>query len=281
MNYKEFRYNSESEYFNDFYKTSLNSNRTADFFVNWQKVYTNAQKFLDEIALLNGLVNITDMKRRRKHLFEILKKYPKTRLVLPLIIATRDQQINILRIGKAHDLSSKNVDFNKSSITELLEFCDETKIIELFGKIKDLYSYITGVEVGSDTNARKNRSGTIFEDIVINSLKKAGINARKADKKFQLGGRLKKPDIIISKNKKDFAIIEVNFFHELGSKPLETAQSYIQLQNDAKKAGVKFIWITDGPAWKTGKKERKSAFRQMDYIFNLNLAVKLIPKMLI
>ena len=42
---------------------------------------------------------------------------------------------------------------------------------------------------------------------------------------------------------------------------------------------MKFIWITDGPAWKTGKAAREDTFSQIDYIFNLKLAGKLIPKL--
>ncbi|EQD28534.1 type II restriction endonuclease, partial [mine drainage metagenome] len=91
---------------------------------------------------------------------------------------------------------------------------------------------------------------------------------------------LKRPDIILYKAGKEFAVVEVNFFNELGSKPLETIQSFINLQRDVHSQGLKFILITDGPAWKTGKEERIKGFEQLDYPFNLSLAVKLIPKWL-
>ena len=37
---------------------------------------------------------------------------------------------------------------------------------KLFGEINDLYAYLLGVEVGLDSNARKNRSGEIVQNLV-------------------------------------------------------------------------------------------------------------------
>jgi type II restriction enzyme len=241
-------------------------------------VYSNIKALIDEISLLNGLVTIRNSNEREDHLKEILEKYPKTRLVLPLIIATRDKNLNLLIIEGSTRIKYLNIDFKNSDIATIIRFCKETKIIELLGNIKDLHSYLLGVEVGSDTNARKNRSGTIFENLVAKKLSELGVTIKKANKKYQLGGRLKKPDMILYKNGKEFAIVEVNFFNELGSKPLETIQSFINLQRDVHKLGLKFILITDGPAWKTGKIERIKGFEQLDYPLNLTLAVKLIPR---
>jgi type II restriction enzyme len=281
MKFLELGYASEDDYFKEFFSTLLNSNRTADFFVNWNKVYKNIKAMLDEISLLNGLVNIKDFNERKRHLKEILSKYPKTRFVLPLIIATRDEQLDLLVINEIRDIKYLNINFKNSDLDTLLKFCEQTRIVELLGNIKDLNSYLLGIEVGSDTNARKNRSGTIFEELVMKKLKDKGIDVRAAKKKYQLGNRSKKPDMVIYKENKEFAIVEVNFFHELGSKPLETIQSFIKLQEDAKAQNIKFILVTDGPAWKTGKIEREKAFEQIDYLFNLTLAIKLIPKMVV
>ena len=279
MNYKEFGYKSEETYFKDFYKTLLETNRTPEFFVNWEKVYANLEKYLDEISLLNGLVTIKENSKRFVHLERILKKYPKTRTVIPFLVATREQKFNLLIIDAKGNITYKNINFSQSKIEDIVDFCKKTKIIETLGSIKDLYTYLLGVEVGSDTNARKNRSGAIFEDLTLKALQKAGIDARKATGKNKFGTRDKKSDILIYKKGKIFAYVEVNFFNELGSKPLETAQSYIKLQEDAAANKMRFIWITDGPAWKTGKVAREGAFSQINYIFNLKLARKLIPKL--
>ncbi len=279
MQFKELGYDSQEVYFNEFFSTLMDTNRTIEFFVNWKKVYENVNKLLDEISLLNGLVNIKNFVERRNHLKELLNEYPKTRTVLPLIIATRDNKLKLLILDNTGNIKYENINFEISNITTIVEFCDKTKIIELLGKVKDLYSYLLGVEVGSDTNARKNRSGTTFENLVIKKLQKEGVDVRKPIKRYQLGDRSKKPDMVLYKKGKEFALIEVNFFNKLGSKPLETIQSFINLQKGVESLKLKFILITDGPAWKTGRIEREKAFWQLKYPFNLTIAIKLIPKM--
>ena len=278
MKFKELGYASKEDYFKEFFSSLLDSNRTAQFFVNWTKVYAKVQSHLDEISLLNGLVNISNYQERAKNLERILIKYPKTRELIPLIIATRDQKIDLLLINK-EKINYLQVNFNDDSIEKIISFCNETGIIELLGKVKDLHSYLTGVEVGMDTNARKNRSGTAFEEMVLNELKSKGIDARKPNQKFELG-RSKKFDLVIYKGKEVFAVLEINFFQGVGSKPLETIQSYITLQKEATAKGITFILITDGPAWKTAEQERMRAFDQIDYPLNFKLASKLIPRLM-
>lgn len=72
MKFKELGYASEDAYFTEFFSTLLDSNRSAEFFVNWDKVYRNVKMRLDEISLLNGLVNINDLDERKQHLKELL-----------------------------------------------------------------------------------------------------------------------------------------------------------------------------------------------------------------
>lgn len=278
MKFVELGYKTKDEYFEAFYSTLMTTNRSAEFYVNWKKVYQNVQNNLEEISLLNGLVNVSNITERRKRLETILTKYPKTKVIIPLIVATRDMQIDLLVLEKAN-VKYLTVDFAKSNLPVILKFCDETGVVELLGNVKDLYSYLTGVEVGMDTNARKNRSGTVFEKLILDSLKEMGVDIQKAKGKIDIG-RNKTPDMIIYKDGKQFAIVEANFFFELGSKPLETIQSYANMQMEAHKKEIKFILITDGPAWKTGQGERTRAFDQLDYPLNLSLALKHIPKLL-
>ena len=59
-------------------------------------------------------------------------------------------------------------DITEKDIEKTLMFIKETGIKSLFidKKIKNLVDYIIGVEAGLDSNARKNRSGHVMEDIV-------------------------------------------------------------------------------------------------------------------
>ncbi|MEM3369605.1 MAG: DpnII family type II restriction endonuclease [Candidatus Micrarchaeia archaeon] len=277
MKYRELGYSSEEEYFKEFFQTLLISNRDARFFVNWEKVYSHVMEHLEEISLLNGLVNIKDVNERKNRLRLILEKYPNARQIIPLIIATRESKLELI-VFSNDNIIFKGVDFRNSDLDEIIRFCEDSGIIDLLGSIKDLFSYITGVEVGMDTNARKNRSGKYYEELVLKYLKNKGIDIRKADRTFELE-RTKKPDFIIYKNDEISAIVEV-FFAGIGSKPLETIQSFITLQNAASNKNIKFIFITDGIVWKSGETERQRALEKLDYPLNLRLAAKHLMKIL-
>ena len=62
------------------------------------------------------------------------------------------------------------------SIEEYTMFMRKTGIFELLEShlIANLYDYVTGVEVGLDSNARKNRTGHAMEDLVESYIVKAG-----------------------------------------------------------------------------------------------------------
>ncbi len=60
------------------------------------------------------------------------------------------------------------------SNNEYVNFMKKTKLFDLFenNKIKNLVDYVTGIVVGLDSHARKNRTGFIMEKIVENFIKK-------------------------------------------------------------------------------------------------------------
>ena len=84
--------------------------------------------------------------------------------MLNLLIAVRES-------GKKVVSSSGNLLELKSYFDEpekIYSFLLETGLDEVFKnrKIKNLCDYVFGVEVGLDTNARKNRSGTNFAKLI-------------------------------------------------------------------------------------------------------------------
>ena len=164
VNYSRLGYSSLSDYSDDFLNTLLDSNHTYEFYVNWEKVYDNLENHLVEISILNSLNKVSQEDLVNKF-GEIINNYPEVVPLLPSILAIRDKKVPIFNI---HNKSSKLIDFSKNNFdfNEIVEFSIETGLLDLFNNIDDLYSYLVGTEVGLDTNARKNRSGHIFEDAV-------------------------------------------------------------------------------------------------------------------
>ncbi|CDG64612.1 type II restriction-modification system, restriction enzyme [Methanobacterium sp. MB1] len=269
-------YKNEPEYFDYFFDTLLPTNRTYDYYVNWEKVKGNVVTYLTEISLLNSLTKIDNDNREEKFV-EIISKYPEVIPVIPLIIAIREKNVVVLDIGE--QLFYKKFKFNQKlktgEILDIVEFCKKSGILDLFGEINDLYAYLLGMEVGLDSNARKNRSGKIFEQLVGLLLKdkvrdRAGFILREEDSSLEIK-RNKRADFVIYHNNIPKIAIECNFYSSTGSKPIEVANAYIDLNRKCKDENLKFIWVTDGPGWLKMRNTVEKTFREIDFPMNYTI----------
>lgn len=86
--YKYLGFSSFTDYQESFFATLLASNKTYDYFVNWNKVKKNAYKYINELSLLNSLTKIKKEKREIEFK-KLLSKYPKITEAIPFLIAER------------------------------------------------------------------------------------------------------------------------------------------------------------------------------------------------
>jgi type II restriction enzyme len=170
----------------------------------------------------------------------------------------------------------------------LLLFFNQSGLKEIFTNknIKNIVDYCFGVEVGLDTNARKNRTGTLMENIIeeylhdlkynksiefikqptkqkLSSLWDINIELDKSNRRFDFAIRNTSSDSI--------AIIETNYYSGGGSKLKSTAGEYQYLHDLLSNQNINLIWITDGHGWHTSKKPLEETFIHNDYVFNLHL----------
>jgi len=266
-----------------FLETVLPTNRTHDFFVDWGKVAKNVERFKFEIAILDTICGSNHVEADLK---EALRREPQITTVLPLIIAVRDMRLEVLE-----NLHIKRYDFgarerlSEEEINDTLDFCRKTGIVALFQslRVRSLRDYLLGVEVGLDTNARKNRSGTWMERIVERQIV---IDAQKHPEARIVRQRrfssLADEGLAIPRNLRnrmfDLAYldgpcrinIETNFYVEAGSKPQEIIDSYIDRQRQLQEAGWHFILITDGKGWIGGENQLRRGVQDLDFVANLN-----------
>lgn len=281
VKYTSLGYESLNEYNRDFFSTLLETNHTYEFFVNWDKVFSNLDDYLIEISILNSL-NKVESSQVESYFREILRKYPHVVKVLPTILAIRDKKVDVLDI---EENKFKVVDFStrRFDVDEVVDFCKKSGLLDLFSKIDDLYSYLVGTEVGLDTNGRKNRSGHVFEDIVGELLAKKIRNhpeyrlAKEETIRFQ---RTKRWDYVIYYKNVPKYLFECNFYNGRGSKPIEVANAYVDLQNQIKDTHLVFIWVTDGKGWRKMDKALKSVSPGIDYIVNYNILNKSLDSIL-
>lgn len=282
VNYKQLGYNSISEYDSDFEETLLITNHTYEYFVNWDKVFNNINKFSNEIDILNKLTKVNS-EEIEACFREIINSNPNVIPILPSIVALRDKNVDILDIDNNDEI---NIKFSKNSIdTEgIVKFAKHTGLLDLFLKINDLESYLVGVEVGLDTNARKNRSGHTFEDIVgkflADTIKDYHNFSLKKEDTIAFD-RTKRWDYVIYKNEEPKIFFECNFYNSSGSKPIEVANAYVDLQHQINDANYDFIWVTDGQGWKKMSKSLKEVSSGINYIFNFNMLTKHLKKFLV
>ncbi|MGG7091318.1 DpnII family type II restriction endonuclease [Campylobacter sp. 1BO] len=84
--------------------------------------------------------------------------------MLNLLIAVRDKNTSVL--NASNKITTLESYFESSK--KVYEFFCETGLEEIFtnAKIKNLDDYVFGIEVGLDSNGRKNRAGKMFANMI-------------------------------------------------------------------------------------------------------------------
>ncbi len=254
------------------------------YYVDFKKIYKNVDKVKIELNILNSLIGSDNIEEEFKN---IIIKYPETLECIPLLLAVRSSEIFI-----KDDLKEFLFTFNKMAypVQDYLKFMKESGLFELLQHhiINNLYDYVLGIEVGLDSNGRKNRGGHLMEDLVEDYIIKAGYKKNETyfkemylkdiEKKWNLdlsamsgdNTSTKRFDFVIKTDKQVY-VIETNFYSSGGSKLNETARSYKMLANEAKRVGgVTFIWFTDGLGWNSARKNLKETFNEMETLYNID-----------
>ena len=248
------------------------TNATLDFYCDFPKIAKNVADIEISLNTLNYLIGKNDLRtavqalwNRDKQVFE----------VMDVLIATRkkDDKKYIDNDGSMYSIHSL---FN--SVDGVMKFIEGTGLDKVFKnkEVKDLVDYVFGVETGLDTNARKNRSGTITETLVARIFDNAGISYREqvSSREFPaisavLGADQKVFDFAITSKEKTY-LIEVNFYSGGGSKLNEVARSYTDVAPKVNGVpGFEFVWITDGEGWNSARNKLEEAFAAIPSIYNL------------
>lgn len=269
--------------FNDWLSTMRDSIATWKYYTDFEKVYRNVDAIKIELNILNSLIGSKNIETDFKN---ILTDYPKTLKVIPILLAKREMEIKIKDAEKEYLFNFKKMNY---TIDEYSKFMRNTGLFDLLENhiINNLVDYIMGVEVGMDTNGRKNRTGEAMEDLVESYLIKYGLVKNKTyfkemtkteiEKRFNYdlskisnnGKTEKRFDFVVKVDNRIYAI-ECNFYGSSGSKLNETARSYKNLALESKQIDkFFFVWITDGIGWNTAKHNLEETFDVLDTLYNL------------
>lgn len=269
--------------FNEWFNSFKSSISNYAYYVDFDKIYKNVDKVKLELNILNSLIGSEKIEDDFQN---IIIRYPETLECIPLLLAVRSSEIFVKDEINEYLFNFKKLVY---SVDDYVRFMRECGLFDLLQNhiINNLYDYVLGIEVGLDSNGRKNRGGHLMENLVEEYIVKAGYKKNETyfkemylkdiERKWNLdlsamsGNNVsaKRFDFVIKKENMVY-VIETNFYTSGGSKLNETARSYKMLAEEAKKVtGVTFIWFTDGTGWNNAKHNLEEAFNVLETIYNI------------
>lgn len=267
--------------FNEWIKTFRNSICDYGYYVDFNKVYGNVETIKVELNILNSLIG---SKNIEVDFEKLLIDYPQVLKCIPVLLAVRGREIYTIDGDGEYLFNFKKMNY---SVEEYKMFMRKTGLFSLISEhvINNLVDYVTGVEVGLDSNGRKNRGGHLMENLVEDYLQKAGLvkgvdyfkemYISDIEKKWSInlsnisnqGKSEKRFDFVVKKGATIYGI-ETNFYSSQGSKLNETARSYKTIALEAKEIqGFAFVWFTDGHGWYSARHNLEETFDVMDNIY--------------
>lgn len=155
--------------FNDWIKQFRSSICDYGYYVDFEKVYVNVDSIKIELNILNSLIGSHNIE---EDFSSLVAKYPEVLKCIPILLAVRSREI--YAIDEEGEFLF-NFTAPNYGIEEYQMFMRKTGLFKLISEhiINNLVDYVTGVEVGLDSNGRKNRGGHLMEDLVENYLKKS------------------------------------------------------------------------------------------------------------
>ena len=254
------------------------------YYVDFDKVFGNVESVKVELNILNALIgshNIeTDFER-------LLNDYPKVLRCIPILLAKRETEIAATDEEGAflYNFAKQNLE-----IEQYKTFMRKTGLFNLIENhiICNLVDYVTGVEVGLDSNGRKNRGGHLMENLVERHLQQSGfmkdisyfkeMYIRDIEKRWNIdlsaisndGKAEKRFDFVVKTDNMVYGI-ETNFYTSGGSKLNETARSYKTIATETSELDYfTFVWFTDGKGWESARHNLEETFDILPDVYNID-----------
>ncbi|MGA9997793.1 MAG: DpnII family type II restriction endonuclease, partial [Pyrinomonadaceae bacterium] len=262
----------------------------ADYYVDWNKIFKKIENHRPELHLLSSLCGAQD---KRKMARRVLTDYPKVVTALPLLMACR----NSVQLLDEKDDNAPVIAYNfpkhakqlaQEEVEHYVRFLCDSRILTLLERIESVPDYVTGIEVGMDTNGRKNRGGdcgvkairpsieeTLGEIPFLQSKEEATfdyLSSQGCVLPEQFHGERWDWAFWVKDEPRRLVVMEINHYGGGGSKLKAIARDYTGRHKSLASAGIGFIWVTDGLGWLKSKNALREAFETITYVVNVSLA---------
>ena len=289
MKYNEYMGSAPEEKLKYFLSTLSITNRTPEYYVNWEKVNGGVKKHALALNTLNYLIGLNNLYEEAIQLFT---QQPNLLEAVPVLFASRDVHLDVMEVDEDESIFFYNLDFKNVDTTNIQKYVDFMQKSGLLDFLKhsanrSLVDYANGVEVGLDSNGRKNRSGKVMEDLLEGQLRAVAdfygyqtmtqATAHRMRQEWQVEVPVDKSErkfdgALFDSHKRRLFLFETNYYGGGGSKLKSVAGEFKSLYNHIiqNSEGIEFVWVTDGQGWKTTAKPLSEAFAVIPNIFNIN-----------
>ena len=289
MKYNEYMGSAPEEKLKYCRSTLSITNRTPEYYVNWEKVNGGVKKHALALNTLNYLIGLNNLYEEAIQLFT---QQPNLLEAVPVLFASRDVHLDVMEVDEDESIFFYNLDFKNVDTTNIQKYVDFMQKSGLLDFLKhsanrSLVDYAYGVEVGLDSNGRKNRSGKVMEDLLEGQLRAVAdfygyqtmtqATAHRMRQEWQVEVPVDKSErkfdgALFDSHKRRLFLFETNYYGGGGSKLKSVAGEFKSLYNHIiqNSEGIEFVWVTDGQGWKTTAKPLSEAFAVIPNIFNIN-----------
>lgn len=248
------------------------TNATLSYWTDFGKVKNKLSTLEIKLNTLNYLIGKSDLYTAVKQLWA---NDPTVFDALLILIACRKQDHKKVLSATMGVVPLASYLHSAESV---MLFLRETGLADILRdqSVRNLADYAFGVEVGLDTNARKNRGGITMEQTIAQLIQEHGLRYEQ-----QVSSK-RWPTLIstlgVDEKRFDFAVytpqttylIEVNFYSTGGSKLNEVARSYTEIAPKVNAVnGLEFVWVTDGKGWESAKNKLQEAYNAIPHVYNL------------
>ncbi len=267
--------------FDEWFSTFRESISNYAYYTDFNKVISNTAAIQETLCLLNSLLGTRDTFSSR--FINLATRRPEVLECIPILLAVRKKEIFVKTTDTefCFNFAQRNL-----PLETYATFMKETGLEDLIAnhRISSLVDYVFGVEVGLDSNGRKNRGGHLMEDLVEGYLRESNLSPLKEVYLRDLehmcainlsaisnnGDTEKRFDFVVCTENHIYAI-ETNFYASHGSKLNETARSYKTLALEAREIpNFSFVWFTDGCGWQSAKHNLKETFDVLPDLYNIH-----------
>lgn len=235
---------------NQYYANLEETNIEINDLIDHKKVIKYVAQEEIKLNTLNYIID-NDSEQVIKKIKILFQTHPDAFQAIPFLLAIKHEDIKKnkpIRLRKDQEfVDLKELLKNEDDLIYLFK---ESGLLEFIteGKIKNFVDYLTGVEVGKDTNARKNRFGKKFENEIETLLKDSfknypnikiekqiktknmsEINSTNSDLKNSLAEIKKLDFLVIDSSNQRYVLIEISYYNTGGSKINETGKSYLNI----------------------------------------------------